>query len=472
MIRLFFLFTVLCLVLGGCKKFVQVSPPPNLLSSSSVFTDNSTAAAALTGIYEQMMSTDANSIGGPSSMTVLLGLSADELQNYPNSPIVLSQAYTNSLTGTSSFNFWNELYNYIYLADAAIDGLTISSGATVSLKNQFIGEAKFVRAFMHFYLVNIYGNVPIVTSTNYQSNQVIAQSKKSDVYRQIIADLLDAQTLLGTSFVDAGGNPSQEHIRPNAGAATALLARAYLYEGKWDSAQLEATLLINNGLYGLDSLNNVFLANSNEAIWQLEPVVPGYNTFDGYTFILTTGPNTGYNPVYLNTPLLNSFEAGDERYLNWVDSAVFNGTTYYYAYKYKAASGNSPTEYEMVFRLGEQYLIRAEAEAEQSDLSDAANDLNIIRSRAGLPNIAVTVASSQQGLLSAILHERQVELFTEWGHRWMDLNRTGSVDTVLGSPGNICQQKGGNWSTNWALYPLLFTELQRDPNLIQNPGYN
>ncbi len=123
------------------------------------------------------------------------------------------------------------------------------------------------------------------------------------------------------------------------------------------------------------------------------------------------------------------------------------------------------SEYIMVLRLGEQYLIRAEARAEQNNMSGAIADLNVIRNRAGLFNY--TGPSDLQSVLTAILHERQVELFTEWGHRWFDLKRTGSLNSLLGSPGNICQAKGGTWSPDWALLPIALGEIQTNSHLTQ-----
>ena len=74
----------------------------------------------------------------------------------------------------------------------------------------------------------------------------------------------------------------------------------------------------------------------------------------------------------------------------------------------------------MIFRLAELYLIRAEAAAELGNLATALSDLNIVRARAGL---AASTAVTQQQVLSAIMHERQTELFTEWGNRWFDLEK-------------------------------------------------
>jgi hypothetical protein len=125
-----------------------------------------------------------------------------------------------------------------------------------------------------------------------------------------------------------------------------------------------------------------------------------------------------------------------------------------------------PAEYPMILRLAEQYLIRAEARAQQNNLIGSQSDLNVIRTRAGLPN---TSASTQQDLLSAIYRERQFELFTEMGHRWLDLKRTGSVDMIMNTE---TPQKGGIWKTTDQLYPLPLSEIQADINLTQNPGYN
>jgi len=125
------------------------------------------------------------------------------------------------------------------------------------------------------------------------------------------------------------------------------------------------------------------------------------------------------------------------------------------------------TEYTMVLRLAEQYLIRAEARAQQNNLSAAQSDLNVIRTRAAL---SPTTANTQSTLLTAILHERQVELFSEWGHRWFDIKRTGNVDAVMGN-GGACAAKGGVWNTNWQLYPIIQLQLQLNPALVQNSGY-
>jgi hypothetical protein len=119
----------------------------------------------------------------------------------------------------------------------------------------------------------------------------------------------------------------------------------------------------------------------------------------------------------------------------------------------------------MVLRLGEIYLIRAEARAEQNNVSGAQADLNAVRTRAGL---GYTTATDQASLLNAIAHERQVELFTEGGNRFFDLKRTGKIDSVMTAYAPL---KEGTWSDYMQIFALPLNDIQQDANLTQNPGY-
>jgi len=440
----------------SCKKFIQIPPPSNQLVSSTVFSDDNIATAALTGIYSNMMQYSGSGVG---QLPLNIGVSSDELVNYSTDQYQI-QFYTNSVSPTSNriAGLWggnnNGFYGYIFDANSAIEGLNSSTGVSAAVKQELLGEAKFIRAFSYFYLVNFFGDVPLVTNTDYSSNSKMTRTPQAQVYQQIIADLEDAANLLPTDYSFSNG----ERVRPNKWAANALLARTFLYTQNWDSAVAQATSIINNSLlYSLDTLNGIFLKNSTEAIWQLQPVVPGYNTWDGYIFILTSSPSN----VTLSNTIVNAFDSGDLRRTSWVDSLLSLGETYYYAYKYKVKTSTTLTEYYMVLRLAEQYLIRAEAEAQQNNIPAAQADLNIIRNRAGLPK---TSSGDQQSLLSAIMKERQIEFFCEWGHRWLDLKRTSQIDSVLGieKPGFI---------PSASLFPVLENDLLSDPNLTQNPGY-
>jgi len=438
------------------------------LVGASVYSTNQTAAAAVTGIYQTMAG---NTVGGNFyGISALLGLSADEFTLYPNSDPILNQTYTNALLSSTPIPFWSQLYNCIYQANSAIDGLSAYSGVTSAMKQQLIGETKFIRAFCYFYLVNIFGDVPLITTTDYKQNSIVTRSPESKVYEQIINDLVDAKSLLSNNFLAPDGTPSSARVRPNSIAASALLARVYLYQRKWDSAEAAASVIIDNpNLKLAGNLNSVFLANTEEAIWQLEMPNNGFNAPDG-AFLLSLlyygGPNA-YDPFILNNSLVNQFEPGDLRKSNWIKSATVGAVTYYYPYKYKLYyTGTAPTEYPVLLRLAEQYLIRAEARAQQNNLNGALSDLNIIRARAGVPTIAT---SSQSELINSIYRERGLELFTEYGHRWLDLKRTSNLSAIMA---NVTPQKGGIWNPTDQLYPIPLTDIQSDVNLLQNPGYN
>lgn len=447
---------VLLILILACTDFVTVDPPRTQVVSETVFIDDATAASAIRGIYSKMITVNSNfADGGGNSVTAISGLTADEFINYLNNP-VSQNFYANSILPSNSIILWQAPYQYIYYANSVLEGLEKSTSVSSATKNQLTGEAKFIRAFCHFYLVNLYGDVPIVTTTDYRVNSVIARSPASSVYAQIIADLKDAQSLLATDFSVSAG----ERIRPNKWAATALLARAYLYTDDWANAEAQASMVISNSLFSLvPNLNNVFLKNSTEAIWQLMPVVSPY-TPEGSIFISTTTPQY----ISLRPELLNAFEAGDKRRTSWVSSVTISANTFYFPFKYKIKSTTATiSEYYMVLRLAEQYLVRAEARAQQSNVVGAQADLNAIRVRAGLAN---TTAADKASLLLAVEKERRIELFAEWGHRWMDLKRTNRADAVLSV------SKAPNWQPTDVLYPIPQSERSNDVNLTQNEGYN
>lgn len=470
----FFLLFVLSLI-TSCKKFVEVPPPITTLVTENVFNNNNTATAAQTVIYTKMVTS-----GLAIPVDIYTGWSSDELTNYSTGQTQID-LYRNALTAINEANtiggqLWSPPYNCIYQANAVIEGLQNYNGVSPNIKQQLTGEAKFTRAFWYFYLVNLFGDVPLLTTTNYQVNGTASKTPKAQVYQQIIADLKDAQNSLSSNYLDATDTViTADRVRPTKWAATALLARVYLYYGNltgdasnYVNAETQASVIINNSsMFSLVSLNNVFLKNSNEAIWQLMPPPTTYYTLEGYYFNLKTAPTGGSFSCTLSPQLLNAFEPGDNRKNSWVTGITATGNTYYYPYKYKTSStSTTQSEYSMVLRLAEQYLIRAEARDQQGNTGGAASDLNIIRNRAGL---SATTATTQADLLTAIDHERQIELFTEWGDRWFNLKRRGAIDGLMNV---ITPQKGGaSWNTSQQLYPIPLTDINNDPNLKQTPGY-
>jgi len=216
-----------------------------------------------------------------------------------------------------------------------------------------------------------------------------------------------------------------------------------------------------------------------EAIWQLKKdssISPTLYAIQEASNILPNPLRTAVAHYCLTTTLLNAFEPGDLRRIDWVDTTNNTGIggtpgSTYYPYKYKIGPANNTVgpfkEYYMIFRLAEIYLIRAEAEAGGATGGTAAaiTDLNTIRSRAGLPGLSTSLLQPQ--VVTAVAHERQIELFGEWGHRWLDLKRTGQAHDVLSALSSK-QPWAGDYQL---LYPIPPTEIQVDHFLVQNPGY-
>jgi len=472
--------------ISSCKKIIDIDAPVTSVNQANVYNNDATAISVLTAIYANMSNGAITGSGftGTAGLSLLSGLSADELTLYSGvADNELIAYYRNALVANSTQNYGSELwegagspglYYYIFICNASIEGLTKSTTLTPSVRQQLLGEAKFMRAFFYFYLVNCFGDVPLALTTDPAVNSTLPRAPREKIYQQIVVDLKDAQNLLSSTYLSGNllnYSNTPERVRPTKWAAIALLARTYLYTGDYVDAEEQSTIVINNtAYYSMVSLSNVFLKNSYEAIWQIQPVRTARNTEDAFTFILpSTGPSEDANPVYLSPQLLGSFEVGDQRQENgnWINSITVNGGTYYYPYKYKATTvSGTVTEYLMMLRLAEQYLIRAEARAQQNNISGAQSDLNAVRIRAGL---TATTANDKTSLLAGILHERQVELFTELGQRWFDLKRTNTIDAVMG--GVTPAKGGGAWVTTDQLYPVPFADISKNTKLIQNSGY-
>lgn len=451
-------FVVVILCVSACSDFVEVEGSKTQIVTENVFARDAGARGAVSGIFSQMISGSAFASGNVNGMTVVGGVSSDELNIHTSTSTNLIALFNNNLTSLNSSAVsanWNDMYLYIYESNSIISGAGGSTTLSKAVKDQVIGEAKFVRAFCYFYLINLYGDVPLVTATDYRVNKTVSRTPMSEVYAQIEADLLDAQQLLLADYSFS----KNEKVEPNKWAATALLARVYLYQKKWSQAEAQAAAVIDSQKFSLvANLNSVFLKNSTEAIWQLMPVFPGYNTNEGIYLVIASSPTR----VSATNATLSVFEPGDSRAMSWIGSYTTGGKTYSYAYKYKIRVTNQPvTEYYTVLRFAEQYLIRAEARAMQNNFTGAVEDLNKIRQRAGL--IAIDPAGlTQQQVLDKVAQERRAELFIEWGHRWFDLKRSGKIDAVMSAA-------KPNWEPKDALFPIPQAEINANPNIVQNP---
>lgn len=464
--NIFYVF-IFIVSLVSCKKFLDVGNPPDKVVAQFVYSSNSSAAAVLTGIYFDLQKEGDGFTQGRSGLSLYCGLAADEYETLPIS--AFNDMYKNALP----YDFWSTIYKYVYRINAALEGLDASSIISSDVKSQLLGEAYFLRAFVYFYLVNLYGDVPLLLSSDYKIN---SQAKRDDVitvYKQIVADLLRAEDLLSDRYLEADArSESSDRIRPNKWVAKALLARAYLYSGNWKDAEAKSGEVIDNKFYyDTVSLDKVFTKQSKEAIWQLQPMSDGVrkNTIEAEMFVLVNNkPDDYFNPVWLSSFLDQSFEDGDQRHEKWVGKALDTTTGKLYKYFYKYKKYKIDDQYEenlMVMRIVEQYLIRAEARAQLAKFQDAIEDLNLVRRRVGLKEVEF---SSKDSLVECILHEKQIELFAEWGHRWFDLKRVRKIDQVMRV---VAPVKGGAWSPYMQLFPLPLNDLRYNVNLKQNVGY-
>jgi len=465
-------FLLLC-ISPACEKALEISPSKVALNDDNVYTTDGGAQSVVSGIYMDMASSG-KIYNGNLGISLLLGLSADELINpYPDN-VWNTAAYTNGYTAGIAPAFWSGLYHQIFVCNLAIKGISNSEQITAPVKKQLLAELKFIRAFGYFYAVNLYGDVPLTLTEDYEFNNTIARSPEQQVYQQIIADLSEAQANLADDrYVDASGATVPDRVRPNKQVVTALLARVYLYMQDWKNAEEQASALIANPNYMLEpDLDRVFLRTSKEAIWQFQPVSDLYSNTVDAIFLVVNNINFAANGVLpVSTHLMQSFEAGDLRATNWIgryQTTITPLQSYNYAFKYKVAALFSPapaTEYPVVFRLAEQYLIRAEARANQNDFNGAAQDLYALRKRAGLGQVSTT---DKNNLLAAIERERRNELFCEWGHRWFDLKRTGRLNAVMTT---ITPGKGGSWGSYKQFFPVPADDVAINPNIGQTIGY-
>jgi hypothetical protein len=470
--RLFFKWSLLSVaglpLLTGCNKLLDAGSPPNKVITPQVYTNDSLAQAALIGIYFKMM----ESFGpGNGFISRYPGLSTDDLSR--TSVLADDQPFlVNTLPAENKivWQTWTNSYYYIYQCNDVITGLAGNHSITPSLRDQLLGEAYFLRAFTYFYLVNLYGDVPLVLTTDYTNNNNSGRTPANKVYDQMIEDLIKAQDLLTNTYASPPQFPAAR-VRVNRLAVKAMLARVYLYRGEWSEAAAAATEVIQSGIYQLETdLQQTFRYNSREAILQFMPVNNAYNTAEGFMFVPLV-PN-GRPAITLSDSLLKYIEPGDLRQA-WIRTVMLGGKQYRSPFKYKQNTATSPREeYNMVLRLAEQYCIRAEARARLDQLPEAVSDLNAIRKRAGLQDLSTI--STQTQVLAAVEQERRIELFAEWGHRWFDLKRwpARAIDGKKRIDEVMSTLRPDTWKPTAALWPIPGEERTRNRELSQNPGYD
>lgn len=461
------------LTITGCTDMLDVDLPTEVSTSEAVYANTTTASSVMRGVYKELQGY--GPLNTSNGLTILTSLLGDEFKAGSGS------AFQNQAVPLGRWENWYK--KTVYKVNSVIEGVAASKTLSPAVKDILTGEARFVRAFSYFNLVNLYGGVPLVLNTDFNTNVKIPRNTEDEVYEQIIADLLEAQRLLPEKYLKPDlVTESTERVVANKFAATALLARVYLYRKQWDNAIAESGKIIGKrNIFEMVELDQVFLQGSKEAIFQFQtgdgPVGEDQmNTAEGRELIPYRNDNGKYNvPSYwISDFLLNEFETGDNRKEKWINFITTTSTSkpvYPIAWKYKIGQNFGPqSEYYMVLRLAEQYLVRAEARAHKGDVDGAFEDLKVVRLRAGLGDSPYT------DIFEAIAHERYVELFAELGHRWFDLKRTGKLDVRMQQVMPSKQLGSGAvpvWEPFKALMGIPYKEFQTNKALVghQNPGY-
>lgn len=447
----YFVIMIALSFLVSCSDFLDIEMPKDQIFKETAFVEEKTATAVLANVYsslrnEGFLSGDFRGIG------FLMGCYTDELDATVVSDTDYKAFYNLSITPNifAVSNLWASSYKQLYSLNNIIEGVEASSTLSEETKKQLKGEALALRALIHFYLTQTYGEVPYVTKSDYSQNIAVAKLSVDQVMQLSIQDLREAEELLSPNY------PSSERVRINQSTVQALLARMYLYQDNWNLSYQYAVLVLSNTNYQLEDLNKLFLKESESTLWQLKSASDNVNTNEGMNYIYTAFPAPF---AELSGPLLASFEVDDLRKDIWTKT-IENVSTH--AFKYKERGSSTPSkEYSVILRIEEVYLIAAEASAHLNDWEKFNHYINQIRTRAGLNRLNI---SNKEEAIKAVLAERRVEFFCEFGHRFYDLKRLKKTE--------ILTAHKPNWSDVNKLLPLPETEILLNPKLSpQNPGY-
>ena len=435
------------LVFTSCDKELEINPEQSISTEQAVSTPEN-INYILIGTYATTGKGDL--FGGDIQIYAdLLGDSGyvswygtyPDLRSIYNKNIVSDNAYVRDSWGTA--------YKAIYQTNLILDNLNVITNAAD--KKRVEGEAKFLRALNYFELVRYFGKtyeagqnntqlgVPLVLTSkiNFNGNLSIARNTVEEVYAQILKDLTDAVTNL----------PSKNSFYADIYSAKALLARVYLQKGDYKNARDTANdVLTNSGRTLMSDYKDVFNGSRNTAedlfVFQ---VTSQSGTNDLVTFYADEASGGRGGDIALKDDFIALFETDDVRgtfnYTNSDDDILTS--------KYTNQYGNISA-----IRLAEMYLIRAESNLREGTATGATpvDDVNEIRKRA-----KASVLNSVT--LEDILTERVRELAFE-GFLLHDIKRT---------KGNVGSMP---WNDNKLVFPIPLREMQANPKLVQNPGYN
>lgn len=484
--KLYKILTIASIVLWGtsCESFLDREP-----ISEETYEDAYERAdqieAALVGAYETFQS-DAyvwNNI-------LLSDVRSDNYYAGGDNAEIFEMDYLNvSTTNSKVFQSWTNIYNGIMKANIVMDKVVgiVDPDLTDERRQQIIGEAYFLRAYHYFMLVKYFGGVPLVTEPTETTDPdliYLPRATVEETYALIEADLTEAASLLPDAY---GDDASVNKARATAGAANALAAKATAQQGDYTTALIyieavenstadyelldDYAYLWDGNHYNSDeSIIEVQYTGSTEGNWAPQMCLPPSLSGDEWRKFITPSHN-----------LIDAFDAaGDDvrkgatvlfESVSWVDEYWENttGSSIPFAYKWKNAMGWASTDRQILLRLGDILLLKAEALNETDAPTAALEELNKVRTRAGLP--ALDIADKAE-LRTAILNERRLELAQE-GHRWDDLARYNLLVSTMSELEEIDLRTGN--ATEYImteakiLLPIPQTEMDRNPNLTQNP---
>lgn len=387
--------------------------------------------------------------------------------------------YDLNYTTTSTPALWGTAYFVISSVNNVLDNLAGkagSNGITQQDVDNLQAELLFLRALAHFDLVRTYAKqytidktapgVPYVFKTDAAAKP--SRDNVETVYNNIVKDLTDAEKLIAADYTREGVADPKSVV--SKVAIQALLSRVYLYMGKWQDAADYATVVINTpglSMWTADKFASSFKADAHtdgEVIFEVYGLKS--NTYDGYWDAITwmTNPD-GYSDCAASNDLIDLYEDGDVRgdmFINNEDKAPNTFWTTKYSGKDK---GTPDVTNVVVLRLSEMYLNRAEAIVRGATVAGvtAVADINAVRTNRG----ATVIASAG---MNDVMKERRLEFAWE-GHYWYDLARTGGTVTRVHYSGAEVNRNIPADSKYWVL-PINKRELDVNPNLVPNPGYN
>lgn len=449
--KLLYLIAILVLA-GSCKKFLAVRPELQVDQSLAI-TNAGSAATAVNGLFNSLA---ADGYYG-SDFPALSYLSGGDITwtGSQSDPSEITKHLTSATNGYVQLA-WTSIYKTISAANYILADLPNVKDPLFSTaaRNQYLGEAYFIRALAYFDLARGWGGVQLILkpSVSHTDNTGIPRSSLAATYGQVLSDLTAAEPLVPTAL---------NRNRVTQKAVWALKARLYLYTRQWALAGQYATQVIDDAAdYTLAAPYNSFFAGNavatRESVFELAYTASNTNGHSNWWLPPVLGGRREWAPNSNLVALLKNPAIGGNRNTLIAQTAP-PGNLWYGQLYYRQPVGTDPA---YVIRIAELYLIRSEARAYLGDISGALSDLNAVRIRAGLlPN---TTAASLGDILQALQGERQVEFAFETD-RFFNLVRTDSAQTVLSLP-----------DKHLYLLPIPFNETLVDPELAganRNPGY-